>query len=130
MELVSKNNLKQWLEERMRNTVAHERAEARRFLDVLNDEKVWLDLSDRDFGNMVISSVRYALGRETYIVKDTCDFVSGLLPYLHMMTLVVLERDIANAKSYGDENVDKPHWMMLLDSITFEIERRKEDVNA
>lgn len=130
MELVSKNNLKQWLEERMKNTVAYERTEARRFLDVLNDEKVWLDLSDRDFGNMVISSVRYALGRETYIVKDTCDFVGGLLPYLHMMTLVVLERDIANAKSYGDENVDKPHWMMLLDSITFEIEKRKEDKDA
>lgn len=127
MELVSKTNLKLWLEDRMQKTVGPEHSEARRLLERLNDEQVLLDLSDRDFGNIVISAVRYALGRQTYIVKDTCDFVSELLSYLHTMTLVVLERDIANAKSYGDENVDKPHWMMLLDSITFEIEKRKMD---
>lgn len=130
MELVSKNNLKQWLEEYAKRNVGPDYAAAMRLLKQLDGEKVWINLSNREFGNMVCSTVRYALGRETYIVKDTCDFVSELLPYLHMMTLAVLERDIANAKSYGDENVDKPHWMMLLDSITFEIEKRKEDVNA
>ena len=128
MQLIAKDNLKEWLEERIKNTVAHERAEAKKFLDKLNNEKVWFDLSDRDFGNMVVSIVRYALGRQTYIVKDTCDFVSRLLPVLHPITLAVIERDIINAWSYGDDNIDKPNWMMLLDSVTFEIEKRKGDV--
>ena len=130
MELIAKDNLREWLEERIRNTVGPEHAEAKRFLDKLNNEKVWFDLADRDFGNMVISIVRYALGRQTYIVKDTCNFVSQLLPVLHPITLAVIERDIANAWDYGDENIDKPNWMMLLDSVTFEIEKRKGDVNA
>ena len=130
MELINKNNLQAWLENRMKNTVGPEHAEARKFLEKVNEEKVWFDLADRDFGNMVISVVRYALGRQTYIVQNTCDFVSNLLPVLHPITLAMLERDIANAWSYGDENIDKPHWMMLLDSITFEIERRKENSNA
>ena len=51
-----------------------------------------------------------------------------LLPVLHPITLAVIERDIINAWSYGDDNIDKPNWMMLLDSVTFEIEKRKGDV--
>ena len=130
MQLIARNSLKEWLEERIKNTVAHERAEAKKFLDKLNNEKVWFDLSDQDFGSMVISAVRYALGRQTYIVGDTCAFVRQLLPVLHPITLAVIERDIANAWSYGDEKIDKPYWMELLDDVTSEIEKRKGDVNA
>ena len=32
MQLIAKDNLKEWLEERIKNTVAHERAEAKSFL--------------------------------------------------------------------------------------------------
>ena len=130
MELVSKDNLKEWLEDRIKNTVGHENSEAKKFLKRLNKEKVWFDLSDRDFGNMVISTVRYALGRQTYIVGDTCAFVRQLLPVLHPITLAVIERDIANAWGYGDEKIDKPYWMSLLDDVTAEIDKRKGDVNA
>lgn len=130
MQLIARDNLKEWLEERIKNTVAHERVEAKKFLEKLNSEKVWFDLSDQDFGSMVISTVRYALGRQTYIVGDTCAFVRQLLPVLHPITLAVIERDIANAWSYGDEKIDKPYWMELLDDVTAEIEKRKGDVNA
>lgn len=130
MQLIARDSLKEWLEERIKNTVAHERAEAKKFLDKLNNEKVWFDLSDQDFGSMVISTVRYALGRQTYIVGDTCAFVRQLLPVLHPITLAVIERDIANAWSYGDEKIDKPYWMELLDDVTAEINKRKGDINA
>lgn len=130
MELIAKDSLKVWLEERINNTVGYEYSEAKRFLDKLNNEKVWFDLADRDFGNMVISIVRYALGRQTYIVGDTCTFVKRLLPVLHPITLAIIERDIANAWGYGDENIDKPYWMALLDDVTAEIKKRKGDVNA
>lgn len=130
MQLIARDNLKEWLEERIKNTVAHERAEAKKFLDKLNNEKVWFDLYDQDFGSMVISTVRYALGRQTYIVGDTCAFVRQLLPVLHPITLAVIERDITNAWSYGDEKIDKPYWMELLDDVTAEINKRKGDVNA
>lgn len=130
MQLIARDNLKEWLEERIKNTVAHERVEAKKFLEKLNNEKVWFDLSDQDFGSMVISTVRYALGRQTYIVGDTCAFVRQLLPVLHPITLAVIERDIANAWSYGDEKIDKPYWMELLDDVTAEINNRKGDVNA
>ena len=130
MQLIARDSLKEWLEDRIKNTVGHENAEAKKFLKRLNKEKVWFDLSDRDFGDMVISTVRYALGRQTYIVGDTCAFVRQLLPVLHPITLAVIERDIANAWSYGDEKIDKPYWMELLDDVTTEIEKRKGDVNA
>lgn len=130
MEVVSKDSLKKWLKERMRDTVGPQHAEAKKFLDKINEEKVWFDLADRDFGDMVISAVRYALGRQTYIVGNTCDFVRQLLPVLHPITLAILGRDIANAWSYGNEKIDKPYWMALLDDIEAEIKKRKVDGNA
>ena len=130
MQLIARDNLKEWLEERIKNTVGAEHAETKRFLAKLKEEKVWFDLSDQDFGSMIVSIVRYTLGRQTYIVGDTCNFVRQLLPVLHPITLAVMERDIANAWSYGDEKIDKPSWMALLDDVTAEINKRKGDINA
>ena len=130
MELISKKNLQTWLEERIKNTVGPENTEARKFLEKVNAEKVWFDLYDRDFGNIVVSVARYAIGRRTYIVSDVCNLIRQLLPELHPITLAVLERDISYAWDYGDENIDKPHWMKLLNDIEEEIEKRGVSVDA
>ena len=47
-----------------------------------------------------------------------------LIPKLSNKTLWCMEKDVANAYSYGDEKIDKPVWMKLLDDVRDEISRR------
>ena len=74
---------------------------------------------------VIMSAVRYALGRRTYMPSAVIGFITPLLDKLSYKTLAVLERDIAEADSYGDEKIDKPDWMMFLRKIREEKERRK-----
>lgn len=75
---------------------------------------------------VIMSAVRYALGRRTYVPSAVIGFITPLLDKLSYKTLAVLERDICDANSYGDEKIDKPDWMMLLQKIREEKERRTE----
>ena len=76
------------------------------------------------FNQMMISAVRYALGRQTYIVSDTTSYIAQLAPNLNDQTVACMERDIRTAYSYGDENIDKPHWMRLLLVLQEELNKR------
>ena len=48
---------------------------------------------DKDFESMLISAVRYAFGRRTYIVDSTTSYVGFLLPKLSDWCLSILNRD-------------------------------------
>lgn len=76
---------------------------------------------------VIMSAIRYAIGRRTYVPSAVIGFTIPLLDKLSVCTLLVLERDITEADSYGDEKIDKPDWMMFLDKIREEKERRKND---
>ncbi len=65
---------------------------------------------------ILISAVRYALGRRTYVVGETVDAVTINIDSLARGTLEVIAKDIANARGYGD-SVDHSEWMKLLDRI-------------
>lgn len=78
---------------------------------------------------MLISAVRYALGRQSYIVKDTCDFVR-----LHRFELSencrrIIIRDIDEAlamyhnlgETCGME-CDERQWMRLLEVLVDELD--------
>lgn len=70
---------------------------------------------DEQFSEMMVSAVRYALGRRTYIVYDTVNYIAHVLPYLMRNDINVIYKDIVEAESenrLGDE-CDVESWMYL-----------------
>lgn len=79
---------------------------------------------DDVFGQMMVSAVRYALGRQTYIVSTTTQYMTGLVKKLDNQNLACMERDIREAGNYGSETIDKPNWMSLLAALQEEMKTR------
>lgn len=55
-----------------------------------------INVKPSTLGQMLISSVRYALGRDTYIVADTCSWVKRFWKHLDSKERLVIRRDLAN----------------------------------
>lgn len=70
------------------------------------DEQIW------------ISAVRYALGRRTYIVKVTVDYMIERIPIMSPGCKRIIMRDIEDQvkRGLGDE-CDKDDWMRLMSAI-------------
>ncbi len=81
---------------------------------------------DDDFEQILISAERYALGRTTYIVPMTVDYIAPLLRRLSGATLCVLLADIHSARSLGME-CDARAWHNLEKLILQEQEERDKD---
>ena len=87
---------------------------------------------DDHYELMLISAVRYALGRRTYIVAETARYVSGKLGMVKDATLVVMLRDIDERIGLGDvlgkstlgDECDRAEWMLLHKAIAEEIKKR------
>lgn len=71
-----------------------------------------------DYEHIVISAVRYALGRMTYIVELTVNYILEEIEndQLSDRCLDVIRKDIKEAKSYG-MNCDRKLWIKLLNRI-------------
>lgn len=71
-----------------------------------------------DYELIVISAVRYALGRMTYIVELTINYVLKDIEEnkLSEHCLTVIKNDIKNAKDYGMD-CDKQQWLKLSNKI-------------
>ena len=69
-----------------------------------------------DISAMLIGAERYALGRRTYIVQWTCEFIGNNLHLLTEKDKGVMIRDIENAMDYGDE-CDETCWKILLNRL-------------
>jgi len=80
---------------------------------------------DNDFETILICAARYSCGRQTYMPSIVIDYIRSLLEILSKTTLDVLEKDIANAGNYGNETIDRPMWMQLLNDIRAEIKSRE-----
>lgn len=66
-----------------------------------------------DLSMILVSAERYALGRKTYIVNWTCEFIENNLALLTEKDRQVMIRDLENPISYGDE-CDEKDWKRLL----------------
>jgi hypothetical protein len=66
-----------------------------------------------DLSMILVSAERYALGRKTYIVNWTCEFIENNLALLTKKDRQVMIRDIENPISYGDD-CDEKDWKRLL----------------
>lgn len=71
-----------------------------------------------DYEHIVISATRYALGRMTYIVSITIDYVLRDIDNnrLSEKCLKVIANDIKECKDYGLE-CDRKQWLKLLNRI-------------
>lgn len=71
-----------------------------------------------DYEQMIVSAERYALGRMTYIVEVTVNYILQEIEddKLSDSCLDVIAEDLRSARSYGME-CDKKLWMKLLDRI-------------
>lgn len=87
-----------------------------------------INASDENFGLIVNCAVRYAIGRQTYIVSVVINFAKSLLKHLSDKTLACLVRDIETTNDYGDEAIDKTEWLKFLKEIKAE-QKNREDKN-
>ena len=91
---------------------------------ILDDKRIKLNGKIDDLSAMIVGAERYALGRRTYIVQWTCEFIKNNLHLITNKDKQVIIKDLENPISYGDE-CDKECWMQLLKILKMEV---KENV--
>lgn len=71
-----------------------------------------------EYEHIIVSAVRYALGRMTYIVELTVNYVLKDIEAnkLSKHCLSVIKNDINDARDYGMD-CDKQQWIRLLNNI-------------
>lgn len=92
-----------------------------------------MEFNDRDAETLMICSVRYALGRMTYMPSMVQDIIAGKIHQLSENCLKVLIDSIEthgglgqhNPAAYGDP-YDYRNWMNFLSKIKGEFESRKK----
>lgn len=92
------------------------------------DKKPVILPEDELFGQMMVSAVRYALGRMTYIVRTTTDYVTPLIPWLPYNALRIIAEDIRKYDDFYDLGMecDRKRWIDLANAIRAEMKERTE----
>lgn len=68
-----------------------------------------------DYEHMLISALRYALGRRTYIVSMAVEYIENELPKLANHCKDIMIKDIEEQEEFGyGAECDKEDWMWLL----------------
>ena len=79
---------------------------------------------------MLISALRYAIGRETYMPDITINYIKTKAPYLSANALIVMSRDIeeevARYERIGHELYMRKQWLALKQEIDDEYAMKKE----
>lgn len=90
--------------------------------DAGNDKYVlcpaaWMEYQfDKDFGCMIISALRYAIRRSTYMPNIITDFIRRYISILDTNTLKTAIEDIESELAWGD--VDDPAlWIKLKEDL-------------
>lgn len=86
---------------------------------------------DENFQEILVSAVRYALGRMTYIVGLTVDYITPMIRNLDLKYINIMIDDITyqgEYYGYGME-MDGKDWMRLLAGFKAERDRRLNDGN-
>ena len=82
------------------------------------------------FELMMISALRYAIGRYTYMPGITIDYIRYLIPQLSAKTLFIMKRDIEEEveryQRMERELYMAKEWQKLAEEIGVEYEKKKE----
>ena len=82
--------------------------------------------NDMDFGLIVNSAIRYAMGRKTYMPSVVCDFTSRFMPILDDRTIQIIIEDITREIEFCDGNLpQKGLWLDLKEKAEAEKMRRQ-----
>lgn len=87
-----------------------------------------IDPEDPAFGQQMVQSIRYALGRVSPAVRGTAEYVERLIPALSTGALERIVDDItrhAECHDLGDK-CDRMIWLHLRSIIMKELENRKD----
>ena len=81
------------------------------------------------FELMMISALRYAIGRYTYMPSVTIEYIRYLIPQLSAKTLFVMQRDITEEieryQRMERELYMAKEWQKLAEEIGIEYEKKK-----
>ena len=78
---------------------------------------VWMEYQfDKDFGCMIISALRYAIRRSTYMPNIITDFICRYITILDTNTLKTAIEDIESELAWGDVN-DPELWNKLKEDL-------------
>ena len=86
---------------------------------------------NQDLELMLISAMRYAIGRQTYMPSATIDFIRPLIPHLSTNTLYVMKRDVEEDVPYHAAFTKEKkiymqdEWLALGEQILHEYDKRK-----
>ena len=93
----------------------------------------WVVIS-QDFELMMISALRYAIGRYTYMPSVTIEYIRYLIPQLSAKTLFVMMRDIdeeiEHCERMGRELYMDKEWQKLAEEIGDMYEKKEFLVKA
>lgn len=83
-------------------------------------------MTRRDRGTLLINAVRYALGRRTYVVSDTCRIARVALHEVTDDDRGVIGHDIQKALARGTcgDDIDDREWRDLLDWMDASAQRQ------
>ena len=88
----------------------------------------WVAIT-QDFELMMISALRYAIGRYTYMPGITIDYIRYLIPQLSAKTLFVMKRDINEEieryQRMEHELYMAKEWQKLAEEMRIEYEKKK-----
>jgi hypothetical protein len=83
----------------------------------------------QDFELMMISALRYAIGRYTYMPSVTIEYIRYLIPQLSAKTLFIMQRDIEEEieryQRMERELYMAKEWQKLAEEIGIEYENKK-----
>lgn len=102
----------------------------KRIKSKMPDDRIIIEKDDDFFGAVLNCSVRYCIGRSSYMPGLVIDYITPLLPKLSDKTLWCFEKDVSDAVRFGNlgnMNIDAPKWYKFLNDVRAEKERRKQN---
>ena len=88
----------------------------------------WIAVT-QDFELMMISALRYEIGRYTYMPSVTIEYIRYLIPQLSAKTLFIMQRDIEEEieryKRMERELYMDKEWAKLAEEMRIEYEKKK-----
>lgn len=76
-----------------------------------------MNISKDDFQALAVCSVRYAIGRSTYMPSWIASILTKHKKYLDKHITSAIIREISNASDLGDILIDKPVWLALREEL-------------
>lgn len=75
----------------------------------------------QDISMILVSAVRYALGRQTYIVSWTCELIKKNVHLITEKDKKVMIEDIEKCENFGNY-IDELCWLKLLEVLNKSLE--------